>query len=107
MNAIWQTPPQGERAPRSIRERLKATLGRHPEALSPRVLRRTLTELQAIIDPQLSDVEAGQRAKGVAGWYAKATPEQRRDCWLLMSDQFAPDPGKLKAVREQYEAAHG
>jgi malonyl-CoA decarboxylase len=108
MNAIWQTPSRaGERAPRSIRERLKATLGRHPEALSPRVLRRALTELKAIIDPQLSDVEAGQLAKGMASWYAKATPEQRRDCWLLMSEQFAPDPGKLKAVREQYEAAHG
>jgi malonyl-CoA decarboxylase len=70
---------------RSTRERLKATLRRHQEALSPRVLRRTLTELKAIIDPQVSEVEGGRRAGGVAGWYAKATPEQRRDCWLLMS----------------------
>jgi malonyl-CoA decarboxylase len=98
--------PQGHE-PRSTRERLKATLRRHQEALSPRVLRRTLTELKAIVDPQVSEVEGGRRARGVAGWYAKATPEQRRDCWLLMSEQFAPDPMKVQAAREQYEAAQG
>ena len=93
-------------APRSTRERLQATLRRHQEALSPRVLRRTLTELRAIVDPQVSEVEGGRRARGVASWYAKATAEQRRDCWLLMSEQFAPDPKKIQAVRE-YEAAQG
>jgi malonyl-CoA decarboxylase len=93
--------------PRSTGERLQATLRRHQEALSPRVLRRTLTELKAIVDPQVSEVEGGRRARGVAGWYAKATPEQRRDCWLLMSEQFAPDPKKMQAVREQYDAAQG
>ena len=98
---------RGVAGPRSTRERLGATLRRHQEALSPRVLRRTLTELQAIIDPRVSEVEGGRRAKAVAHWYAQATIEQRRDCWLLMSEQFAPDPKKLKAVREQYEAAHG
>ncbi|HWP12991.1 MAG TPA: malonyl-CoA decarboxylase [Ramlibacter sp.] len=94
-------------APRSTRERLQATLRRHQEALSPRVLRRTLTELKAIIDPRVSEVEGGRRARAVADWYAQATPEQRRDCWLLMSEQFAPDPGKIQAMREQYEAAQG
>jgi malonyl-CoA decarboxylase len=100
---------EGKRAaaPRSTRERLKATLRRHQEALSPRVLRRTLTELQAIVDPQVSEVEGGRRARGVAGWYAQATAEQRRDCWLLMSEQFAPDPVKVQAARQQYEAAQG
>jgi malonyl-CoA decarboxylase len=92
---------------RSTRERLKATLRRHQEALSPRVLRRTLMELQSVIDPQVSEVEGGRRAMGVAGWYAQATPEQRRDCWLLMSEQFAPDPQKIHAMRAQYEAAQG
>jgi len=92
---------------RSTRERLQATLRRHQEALSPRVLRRTLTELQAIIDPRVSEIEGGRRAKGVAHWYAKASAEQRRDCWLLMSEQFAPDPSKIQAMREQYEAAQG
>ncbi len=92
---------------RTTRERLEATLSRKQEALSPRVLRRTLTELQAIVDPQVSEVEGGRRAKGVAQWYAAATPEQRRDAWLLMSEQFAPDPKKIKAAREQYDNAQG
>ena len=94
-------------APRTTRERLEATLSRKQEALSPRVLRRTLTELQSIVDPQVSEVEGGRRANGVAQWYAAATPGQRRDAWLLMSEQFAPDPVKVKAAREQYEAAQG
>ena len=75
--------------------------------MSPRVLRRTLTELQAIVDPQVSEVEGGRRARSLADWYAQATAEERRDCWLLMSEQFAPDPKKLQAVREHYEAAQG
>lgn len=97
----------GEAAVRSTRERLQATLRRGPEALSPRVLRRTLMELKAIIEPQVSEVEGGRRARGVAGWYARATPEERRDCWLLMSEQFAPDPAKVKGAREHYEASIG
>ena len=92
---------------RSSRERLNATLRHKEEALSPRVLRRTLTELQAIVDPSVSEVEGGKRARGVAQWYSKATPEQRQDCWLLMSEQFAPDATKVRAAREQYEAAVG
>lgn len=92
---------------RSSRERLNATLRQKEEALSPRVLRRTLTELQSIVDPSVSEVEGGKRARGVAQWYSKATPEQRQDCWLLMSEQFAPDASKVKAAREQYEAAVG
>ncbi len=92
---------------RSSRERLNATLRHKEEALSPRVLRRTLTELQAIVDLSVSEVEGGKRARGVAQWYAKASPEQRQDCWLLMSEQFAPDASKVKAAREQYESAVG
>ena len=71
---------------RSSKERLNATLRQKEEALSPRVLRRTLSELQAIVDPSVSEVEGGKRAKGVAQWYSKAPPEQREDCWLLMSE---------------------
>jgi malonyl-CoA decarboxylase len=92
---------------RSTRERLKATLRRGEEALSPRVLRRTLAELQAIVDPRVSEVEGGRRAEGVIGWYAHATPEQRRDMWLLMSEQFVQDPQKVKAAQAQYAAAVG
>ena len=92
---------------RTTRERLKGTLRHAQEALSPRVLRRTLTELQAIVEPRVGEVEGSRRARGVAGWYAKATAEQRRDAWLLMSEQFAPDATRVNAAREQYEAALG
>lgn len=108
-SAGCQTQPASPRQEpaRSSRERLNATLRHRQEALSPRVLRRTLAELQAIVDPGVSEVEGGKRARGLAQWYALATPEQRQDCWLLMSEQFAPDASKVKAAREQYEAAVG
>jgi malonyl-CoA decarboxylase len=92
---------------RSTRERLKATLRRGEEALSPRVLRRTLAELQAIVDARVGEVEGGRRAEGVIAWYAHATPEQRRDMWLLMSEQFVQDPQKVKDAQAQYAAAVG
>jgi malonyl-CoA decarboxylase len=92
---------------RSTRERLQATLRRGQEALSPRVLRRTLAELQAVVDPRVSEVEGGRRAKAFAIWYRTASPEERRDAWLLMSEQFGPDPKKIAAAREQHEAAQG
>jgi len=97
----------GSAAPRSTRERLQATLRRHAEALSPRVLRRTLTELQAVIDPGVSEVEGGRRAEGIMHWYARATPEQRQDMWLLMSEQFVADPRQVKTAQAQYAAAVG
>lgn len=92
---------------RSTRERLEATLRRRQEALSPRVLRRTLTDLQAIAEPHASEVEGGRRAQAFAQWYAQASLEERRDCWLLMSEQFAPDAKKVKAARDHYEASQG
>ena len=42
---------------RTTRERLEATWRKGQEALSPRVLRRTLAELQAVVDPKVSEVE--------------------------------------------------
>jgi malonyl-CoA decarboxylase len=92
---------------RSTRDRLKATLRQKEEALSPRVLRRTLQELRAIIDPQISEVEGGLRAKGVALWYAQAAPSERRDMWLLMSEQFVADAQKAKAAQAQFAALVG
>ncbi|MES2280920.1 MAG: malonyl-CoA decarboxylase [Pseudomonadota bacterium] len=94
-------------AGRSTRERLEATLRQKEEALSPRVLRRTLQELQAIVDPRVSEVEGGRRAMGVAGWYAKAAPNERRDMWLLMSEQFVADAQKTKVAQAQFAAAVG
>ena len=90
---------------RSTRERLKAVIKHKEEALSPRVLRRTLTELQAVVDASVSEVEGGRRARAFAAWYASATPAQRRDAWLLMSEQFAPNAEKVQLARDQYEAA--
>ena len=99
--------PKPAKAPRSTRERLGATLRQREEALSPRVLRRTLEELRAIVDPQVSEVEGGRRALGVAGWYAKATVDQRRDMWLLMSEQFVADMAKVKLAQAKFAAAVG
>ena len=89
-------------AGRSMRDRLKATLRQKEEALSPRVLRRTLQELRAIIDPHVSEVEGGLRAKGVAHWYAQAAPNERRDMWLLMSEQFVADAQKTKDAQAKF-----
>jgi malonyl-CoA decarboxylase len=94
-------------AGRSTRDRLQATLRKKEEALSPRVLRRTLQELRAIIDPQVSEVEGGLRAKGVALWYAQAAANERRDMWLLMSEQFVADRQKTQAAQAQFAAAVG
>jgi malonyl-CoA decarboxylase len=93
--------------PRTTRERLQATWRKGAEALSPRVLRRTLAELQAIVDLRVSEVEGGRRARAFAEWYVGASAEERRDAWLLMSEQFGPDPKKIQAAREHYEAAQG
>ena len=92
---------------RSTRERLKGYLRHKEEALSPRVLRRTLEELKAIVDPQIGEVEGGRRAQGVARWYASATPAQQRDMWLLMSEQFVADPQTPKHAQAQFAAKVG
>lgn len=77
------------------------------EVLTPRVSRRTLEELKAIVDPSVSEVEGGRRAKRVAAWYAKAPVEQRRECWRLMSEQFMADPVIAKKAQAKYAAAIG
>ena len=97
----------GARGIRSTAERLAATLRQGDEALSPRALRRMLDDLRAVIDPRVSEVEGGRRAQGVVQWYVKATPAERRDCWLLMSEQFVADPEKARAAQAQYAAAVG
>ena len=111
LSAAADAKPRGSAAvagaTRSTRERLKATLRRQEEALSPRVLRRTLADLQAIIDPNVSEVEGGRRAEVVAAWYAKAAAHERRDCLLLMSEQFLADPRKATAAQALYAAAIG
>lgn len=100
-----EVAPQAER--RSIRDRLAAQLKQPNEALSPRMLRRTLKELKAVIDPQVSEVEGGRRALALAGWYAKASAAQRFDAWLLMSEQFMSDPDVVRRAQADYAAAVG
>jgi malonyl-CoA decarboxylase len=77
------------------------------EVLTPHVSRRTLEALKAIIDPSVSEVEGGRRAKRVATWYQQAAPEQKRECWLLMSEQFMADPILAKNAQAKYAAAVG
>ncbi len=93
--------------PRSTSERMAATLRRANEALSPRALRRLLADLQAVAAPQASEVEGGRQAEAVAAWYAEAKPEERRDMWLLMCEQFAPDATRFRTAQKRYEAAAG
>ena len=100
-------PSAASSGARTTRERLSGTLRHKEEALSPRVLRRTLTELQAVVDDHVSEVEGGRRARAVALWYAAATPQERRDCWLLMSEEFVADPAIVKQAQDRFAAAVG
>ncbi len=92
---------------RSTHERLHATLRHQDEALSPRMLRRILQELQAVIDPHVSEVEGGRRAQALAAWYVRATQARRRDLWLLMSEQFVANPDKVRVAQAKFAAAVG
>ncbi|MFZ2856225.1 malonyl-CoA decarboxylase [Acidovorax sp.] len=94
-------------APRSTHERLQATLRRGSESLSPRALRRLLADLQEVVAPQVSELEGGRRAQAVAAWYSQAELEERRDMWLLLCEQFAPDATRFQSARQRYEAAAG
>ena len=94
-------------APRSTHERLQATLRRGTESLSPRALRRLLADLQEVVAPQVSELEGGRRAQAVAAWYSQAGSEERRDMWLLLCEQFAPDATRFQSARQRYEAAAG
>ena len=94
-------------AARSTRDRLGGSLRHAQEALSPRMLRRMLRELKAVVDPQVSEVEGGLRASDMARWYAGASAAERHDLWLLMSEQFVADPQVVKLAQAQYAAAVG
>ena len=101
-DGVAKAPP-----PRSTHERLQATLRRGNESLSPRALRRLLADLQEVVAPQVSELEGGRRAQAVAAWYGQAEPEERRDMWLLLCEQFAPDATRFQSARQRYEAAAG
>lgn len=97
----------GAQAERPTRERLAASLRHKQEAMSPRMLRRVLEELKTTIDPQISEVEGGRRAKVLIQRYAGATTARRRDIWLLMSEMFVADPQKIKNAQAKFAAAVG
>jgi malonyl-CoA decarboxylase len=108
LHLLLHTKPEGHAAPqRSTGERLHATLRRQQEALSPGSLRKTLQMLKQVIDPKVSEVEGARRAGRLITWYATASSEEREDLWQLISEQFGPDSAKVRAAREQYDAALG
>jgi malonyl-CoA decarboxylase len=94
-------------ARRPVSERLAATMRQGDEALSPRMLRKLLADLRAVIEPQVSEVEGGRRACEVARWYGGADPLERHDVWLLMSEQFVADAQRTKTAQAQFAAAVG
>ncbi|MFZ4480537.1 MAG: malonyl-CoA decarboxylase [Rhodoferax sp.] len=100
-------PARGRALARCTSERLDSTLRRKDETMSPRALRHLLEELRAVVDGRLSEVEGGRRAEAVATWYARAAPEQRRDCWLLMSEQFVADPHVIQLAQARFSATVG
>ena len=98
-------PDRAPLPPRTLTERLAATLRRHGEAMAPRALRRALSDLQAVVGARVSEVEAGRRACEVMRWYAELDAAERRDVWLLISERFAPDAKKLSSARARHEAS--
>lgn len=92
---------------RRMYERLEATLRKDGEALSPRRLRQLKTELQAVLDPRVSEVEGGHRSRSIMSWYGQASQAERKDVWLLLSETFAPDMASIKNAQAAWEAALG
>ena len=92
---------------RRMHERLEATLRKDGEALSPRRLRQLKTELQAVLDPRVSEVEGGHRSRSIMSWYGQASLAERKDVWLLLSETFAPDMASIKNAQAAWEAALG
>ncbi len=74
---------------------------------TPRSLKKLLTELQAVVDTKVSEVEGVRRAQPFVDWYQAADHDARADAWRLMTEQFSPDPKKVKLAKDQYEAALG
>jgi malonyl-CoA decarboxylase len=93
--------------PRRMHERLEATLRKDGETLSPRRLRQLQAELQAVLDPRVSEVEGGHRARQVMTWYAQAPVPERKDFWLLLSEAFAPDMALIRQAQTAWESALG
>ena len=101
------SPKTAQSVTAAMRQRWSEMLERGADALGAWSPRRLLRELEQVLDPAVSEVEGGRRAAALAHWYAGATPEQRRDCWLLMSEHFTPNVSAIQAAHAAYEAARG
>jgi malonyl-CoA decarboxylase len=99
--AAPQTPPPAApsvAAPRSTTLRLAGAKASAAEGLKSKPLNELLAQLQAIIDPNISEIEGGRRAQAVAQWYASASAAHRVDCWQLMSEQFGLQAAQIERV---------
>lgn len=72
-------------------------------AIKASELRKLLADLEAVIEPSISQTEAGLRAAKLIDWYSTATAAHRRKLCLLMSEKFAPDIERLRSAKEYYE----
>ena len=95
----WNELPQPDRARAVIKD----------AAATSKTVQHTRIEVNGYADtsgtPKYNMGLSMRRAQAVAEWYAKAEPEERRDMWLLMCEQFAPDATRFKSARQRYEAA--
>jgi malonyl-CoA decarboxylase len=66
-----------------------------------------LADLQSIVEPSISQTEAGLRAVKIIDWYALAPQAHRVELCLLMSEQFIPDIDRLRSAKEHYERSMG
>ncbi len=73
------------------------------KAMKTSELRKLFTDLEAVIEPSISQTEAGLRAAKVIDWYATAPANHRLQLCLLMSEKFAPDMARLRPAKEHYE----
>jgi malonyl-CoA decarboxylase len=70
-------------------------------------LRKLLADLEAVIEPRISQTEAGLRAAKVIHWYGTASALHRVEFCLLISEKFAPDIDRLRSAKEHYERSTG
>jgi len=82
----------------------KSWIGRLLKASQSRQL---FADLQAIVEPSISQTEAGLRAVKIIDWYANAPEAHRVELCLLMSEKFAPNIERLRIAKEHYERSIG
>ena len=89
----------------ATKARIEASIKKREQVLPERTLRKVMKELQNVIDPQVSEIEGGRRAKVFSQWYLNASSPQRLDVWLLISEHFGPDVKKVMAAKDELVAS--